>query len=458
MSKSLLIVDDEQNIRNFLKIAFEKNNCSVFTASTVDEALKVFDAHYLDLIITDYKLPHKDGLELIKKIKESKDEVDIIMMTAYGDVDIAVEAMKLGAKDFISKPFEFEDLLKKSNVIFSLIDIKNQRDLLLKKAKDNNKYHDIIANSSAMKEVFDLIQKVAPLNSTVMINGETGTGKELVAKAIHDNSLRKDENFIAINCTTLTESLLESELFGFEKGAFTDAKSMKKGLFELADKGTILFDEIGDMPVNLQAKLLRVLQDKKIRRIGGERDISVDVRIVTATNKNLKELVDLGQFRDDLYFRLNVFPIELPALKDRDYDVILLAEEFIRQYSKEFSKKTAKMSAEFKEALIHYHWPGNIRELKNMIERIVILSSGSELKISDLPQFLQNTSNKSTSDISFKNAKKESVARFEKDYIIQKLIQTNGNVKKAAELSQLDRTVLQRYLKKLDINPLQFKK
>jgi two-component system response regulator AtoC len=448
MSKSILIIDDELNIRTFVKMAYSKKNITTYAAATGAEAEKILREHHVDVVITDKKLPDVDGLDLISKIKSSLQQLPILMITAFGDIDVAVEAMKRGAYDFLPKPFSLENLDLKLQPVFEKIDLANERDALIaeKRAK---RFDRFVGDSPVMKAVFTLIEKVASTNSTVFITGETGTGKELVAKAIHNQSPRHSKPFIAINCTTLSETMLESELFGYEKGAFTDAKQQKKGLFETADQGTLFFDEIGDMPLNLQARLLRVLQDKKIRRLGGTEDFSVDVRILTATNRNLEALVATGEFREDLYFRLNVFPIHVPPLKDREDDILELAEQFLNDFSQEFGKKIEGFNGDVKRALLDHSWSGNVRELKNVIERIAILSNSSIVTFSELPDYLKRSESDMPMTIEpFKEKKQKVIDTFEITYIKQLLTEEFGNVSKAAERISMDRTAFQRLIRK----------
>ena len=398
-----------------------------------------------------------NGIELLKEVRKQIENPPLsVMMTAYSDVDSAVDAMKAGAKDFISKPFDMEDLIAITKPHFDYVDLLNERDVLKAQLKKKT-YLNIVGSSVPIKDVYQLISKVAKTNSTVLITGDTGTGKELVSRAIHAQSDRNQEPFIAINCTTISENILESELFGHEKGAFTDAKNTKKGLFEIADSGTILLDEIGDMPMQLQVKLLRVLQDKRFRRIGGHKDIQVDVRIISATHQNLEQKIADGSFREDLYFRLNVFPIHLPSLKERDDDVVLIAEAIIHELAEDFGREPKKISEEAKQAFLSYDWPGNIRELRNILERIMILEEDKTIKKSSLPHFFNTKSGLNISVETFKKSKEKAVSEFEINYLINLLKQYKGNVTQASEAAQIDRTVFQRYLKKYKIQSSTYK-
>lgn len=452
MAKSLLVIDDEQNIRTFIKMAYAKEGALVYVAASGAEARKVLRDHSVDVIISDKKLPDVDGLDLISEVRAENASVPILMITAHGDISVAVEAMKRGAFDFLPKPFSLEELAEKLAPVFKRIDLQNERDALIaeKRAKG---FAEFVGSSKAMAHVFDLIKHVADTTSTVIITGETGTGKELVARAVHDNSTRREKPFIAINCTTLSETMLESELFGYEKGAFTDAKEQKKGLFETADGGTLFFDEIGDMPLALQAKLLRVLQDKQIRRLGGTQDFPVNVRIVTATHRNLELMVREGGFREDLFFRLNVFPIALPPLRERGADIVELAEHFLAGFSVEFAKSLTRFSGEAKQALLASSWTGNVRELKNVVERIAILTRGEQVEAHDLPESLKRESASDAFAIEpFKEKKQAVIDSFETNYIIYVLKETQGNVSRAAELVSMDRTAFQRLIRKHEID------
>jgi DNA-binding NtrC family response regulator len=452
MAKSLLIIDDEANIRNFVKMAYAERGFIVYVAGNAVEARKILRDHLVDLVVTDKKLPDIDGHDLISELREKDSEIPILMITAHGDISVAVEAMKRGAYDFLTKPFSLDELEKKLEPVFHRIDLQNERDALIAEKRSKG-FSQFVGESKAMQQVFDLIKNVASTTSTVIVTGETGTGKELAARAIHDFSPRREKPFIAINCTTLSETMLESELFGYEKGAFTDAKEQKKGLFETADEGTLFFDEIGDMPLALQAKLLRVLQDKKIRRLGGTQDFPVNVRIVTATHRNLELMVKNGEFREDLFFRLNVFPIALPPLRERGADILDLAQHFLLDFSAEFGKSLKSFSADAKKLLLAYNWTGNVRELKNVVERIAILTKGSSVELHDLPDYLKRESEeKGFAFMPFKEKKQAMIDSFEISYIVSLLKETRGNVSRAAELVSIDRTALQRLIRKHQID------
>ncbi len=425
--ETILIVDDEKNYLVVLEAMLEGEGYEIVTADNAQDALKLVREADLDLIITDMKMPCMSGMELLEECKKIKEEIPVIMMTAFGTIEMAVEAMKKQAYDYITKPFKNEELkltVKKALEIHRLTR-ENRRlsDALLERYK----YGNIIGKSSAMLKIYDLVDKVAQSKASVLITGPSGTGKELIAKAIHYNSPRKDKPFITINCGALTETLLESELFGHEKGAFTGAVAMRKGRFELADGGTLFLDEVGEMPPPLQVKLLRVLQEMEFERVGGTRTIKVDVRVLSASNRNIKEDVTEGKFREDLYYRLNVMQIEVPSLKERIEDIPLLVEHFINKFKTE-PVKNIGLDPEVKKKFFNYSWPGNVRELENIIERALILSSCDIVTLQDLPEYL---------------AEKE-----EEEIDLNKLIPLNVTLPEAFE--QLEEKLIKRALKYSD--------
>ena len=385
--ETILIVDDEKNYLVVLEALLGPEGYETITADSGRNALRLIRGSDLDLVITDMKMPGMSGMELLEESKQTKPELPVIMMTAYGTIELAVEAMKKQAYDYITKPFQNEELkltIKKALENSWLIK-ENRR--LSEALSDRYRYGNIIGKSKPMLEIYDMIGKVAQSRASILITGPSGTGKELVAKAIHYDSPRKDRSFISINCGALTETLLESELFGHEKGAFTGAIAMKKGRFELADEGTLFLDEVGEMPPPLQVKLLRVLQEMEFERVGGTRTIKVDVRVLSASNRNIKEDVASGLFREDLFYRLNVMQIEMPSLKERIDDIPLLVDHFIEKFQSP-PKKKIKLAPEVKKALFNYSWPGNVRELENVIERAVVLNSGGVITLDDLPDEL----------------------------------------------------------------------
>jgi len=386
--ETILIVDDEKNYLVVLEALLGTEGYEIVTTDNAREAVRSIRESDLDLVITDMKMPGMSGMELLEECKKIRPELPVIMMTAYGTIEMAVEAMKKKAYDYITKPFNNEELkliIKKALENYRLTK-ENRR--LSEALSDRYKYGNIIGKSKPMLEIFDSISKLAKSNASVLITGPSGTGKELIAKAIHYNSPRKNQPFISINCGALTETLLESELFGHEKGAFTGAVAMKKGRFEVADAGTLFLDEVGDMPAPLQVKLLRVLQEMEFERVGGTRTIKVDVRVLSASNRNIKEDITNGTFREDLFYRLNVMNIEVPPLRERLDDIPPLVKHFIDNYRDEKEKKKLELSPEVWKVLYNHSWPGNIRELENVIERAVILCSGNIVRLEDLPEEL----------------------------------------------------------------------
>src|SRR4030043_164187 len=385
--ETILIVDDEKNYLIVLEALLGNEGYEIITADNAADALRLINESDLDLLITDMKMPGMNGMDLLTAAKKINSEMPVIIMTAYGTIGMAVEAMKKDAYDYITKPFQNENLkltIKKALENYRLV--KENR-LLNQALSDRYRFANIIGKSKPMLNIYDLIRKVSQSKASVLITGPSGTGKELIANAIHYNSQRKDRPFISINCGALTETLLESELFGHEKGAFTGAVAMKKGRFELADGGTLFLDEIGDMSPPLQVKLLRVLQEMEFERVGGTKTIKVDVRVLSASNRNLKEDVAEGVFREDLFYRLNVIHIEVPSLRERGEDIRLLVNHFIEKYGGDEGKKRIEISPEAWKFLYNYSWPGNIRELEHGIERSVVLNSGGVIGPEDLPDY-----------------------------------------------------------------------
>ncbi len=393
--ETILIVDDEKNYPLILGAVLEEEGFEILTANSGHEALEILESSDVDLVLTDMKMPSMDGIELLEKIKAMDPELPVIMMTAYGTVDKAVEAMQKGAYSYILKPFDNERLVIYVNKAIAMFRVVKENRQLRDAVKSRYSFGNIIGKSKVMQDVYETIRKVAPTPATVLIEGESGTGKELVAKSIHFNSPRRKKPFIAVSCSALAENLLESELFGHEKGAFTGAVAMKKGRFELADGGTLFLDEIGDLSPGLQVKLLRALQEKIFERVGGIKPLSVDIRVIAATNKNLKQETIAGRFREDLYYRLNVVHVVLPPLNQRKEDIHLLVSHFIKKYSEERKADTPVTGVDQEvERLFYDHgWPGNVRELENVVERAMILSPGENIKISDLPKNFRTSMN-----------------------------------------------------------------
>jgi two-component system, NtrC family, response regulator PilR len=437
--KSILVVDDEKSLRDFLTIMLENEGYEVQTASSGEKAVKLVQESAFDLVITDFRMKGANGIEVLEAVKVYNPAIPVLLMTAYASAETAVEAMKKGAYDYISKPFKVEDL---QLIIKNAIEKKTLTDenKYLKSAlNDKFGFENFIGQSSAMKNIFKLIEKVAASNATVLIGGESGTGKELVAKAIHFNGPRNNYPFISINCGAVPENLLESELFGHEKGAFTSADATKVGLMESASKGSFFLDEVGEAPLSIQVKLLRVLQEKEIMRVGGNKTISIDLRIIAASNLDLTKAVKNKTFREDLYYRLNVIPIELPPLRERKEDIPLLVDHFIKKYNEERQgdDKIQGMHPEALNLLENYSWPGNVRELENVIERAVVLETENLIQASSLPGGVSGDK-KSSSEVALPSSDQpvdleKTLDQIEKKMLLGALDQSNGIINKAAK-------------------------
>jgi DNA-binding NtrC family response regulator len=445
-SIKILVVDDEALVRDVIKKGLSQmGGFNVEVAQNGPEAIEKIEKDVFDLVLTDLKMPGMDGLELLKNIKGTRPEVMVILMTAYGSIETAVEAMRIGANDYITKPVDLNELLihiskaQKESIL-----LRENRLLRMEVAK-KFEFNNIIGKSKKMQEIFSLIEKVAPGSSTVMIYGGSGTGKELVAKAIHYNSPRADRPFLPFNCGAIPETLVESELFGHTKGAFTGAIQAKKGLFEEANGGTLFLDEISTILPSVQVKLLRVLQEKEVMKVGSTERIKTDVRMIAATNENLEENMKKGKFREDLFYRLHVFPIFLPDLKDRKEDIPLLAYHFLDLYSKEAKKEVNGISKEAMKLLLEYQWPGNVRELENAIERAVIMTDQDSLVPNDLPQDLTE----GFSEMIRRGVKdRKSLDDIKSEYIKEILKEVNGNKRIASEILKVNPRTLYRFEKK----------
>jgi two-component system NtrC family response regulator len=450
--ETVLIVDDEKNYPLILGAVLEEEGFEILTANSGKEALELLNSSEVDLVLTDMKMPGMDGMALLEKIKSKDADLPVIMMTAHGTVDKAVEAMQKGAYSYIQKPFDNERLILYVDKAASMQRVIKENRRLRDEFESQYRFGNIIGKSKVMQSVFDTIRKVAQSPATVLIEGESGTGKELVARSIHVNSTRREKPFIAVNCSALAENLLESELFGHEKGAFTGAVAMKKGRFEISDQGTLFLDEIGELPQNLQVKLLRVLQEKTFERVGGVKPISVDIRVIAATNKNLKEEMEAGRFREDLYYRLNVVHIVLPPLTQRQEDIRLLVDHFINKFSKERNSeiKISGVDQETERLFMEYSWPGNIRELENVIERAMIMCSGSMITPDDLPVDFTNSLNEPRylSNIPRDAKLFETLETIEKQMIKRALTLTDNVQANAADLLGIGKSGLNKKLKK----------
>ncbi len=446
------MIDDEKLIRWSFEKQFSTKGYKVFTAETGEEGIQIFETHYPDIVFIDNKLPGMGGLEVISKIKSIDEDVAIIFMTAYGSIDTAVKAMKLGAIEYINKPFSFEEIDIIIENIKNNKNIINEIQLLKRQQKEKVTFDHIIGESNALKHIVQVSKRIARSETTtILLLGESGTGKDLFALAIHNESTRSNRPFVTINCSTFPETLLESEIFGHEKGAFTDANKLKKGLFEIAEGGTVFLDEIGEINLTTQVKLLSVLENRIIRRLGGTVDIPVDIRIISATNKDLKKSIEQKTFREDLYYRLKVFQIDLPPLRERREDVPQLAQHYINQFNVQFKKNVKNIHPDAEKLLVHYEWPGNIRELRNVIERAILLESSSSIQVENLPAEINITAaveNRALNPYQFIFPDSGiSLDELEKQIIKQALVKADNNQSKASRLLGISRDTL-RYKKK----------
>ncbi|MBT3177280.1 MAG: sigma-54-dependent Fis family transcriptional regulator [Desulfobacula sp.] len=454
--ENILIVDDEKNYPTIIGEILQEEGYTSLTASSGMEALDILNNDLIDLVLTDVKMPGMSGIQLLEKIKEINPDIPVIIMTAYGSVEKAVDAMHKGAYTFILKPFENQALIAHIAKAISVYRIVQENNILRDAIQSRYKFDNIIGKSKPMQEIYELIKKVAPSNASVLIEGESGTGKELVAKSIHYNSLRRNKPLIAVNCSAFAETLLESELFGHEKGAFTGASALKKGRFEMSDKGSLFLDEVGELPISLQVKLLRVIQERTIERVGGTISIPVDFRLIAATNKNLENEVKEGRFREDLYYRLNVVKAVIPPLRDRSEDIPLLIRHFIDKYTKGnlSSGNVSEIHPEAVKILCDYQWKGNVRELENIIERCVILCNSDIITPSDFPlQVRQNMSiTIELEGIPESAGLSETLAAVEKR-MIQRAMKLSGDVQtKAAQLLGIGKSGLNQKLKKFNLD------
>jgi len=441
---NILVVDDEEPFRRLLKNELTRKGYSVSVAADGGEAQRLLSGHAFDAVLLDVVMPGMDGLSLMKTLREDPSAPPIIVLTGKATVETAVEAMKNGAYDYLTKPYKLDELVIVVDRAceYGRLSIKSklfEQELVRKESP-----FEFIGTSRQLKDILALIRKVAPTDSPVFIQGESGTGKELVANTVWHYSTRKETPFIALNCASLSENLIESEIFGHEKGAFTSAHQLKHGLVEVADKGTLFLDEIGEMPIGLQAKLLRFLDSGEFRRVGGNKALRVNVRLITATNKDLPEMIKAGTFREDLFYRLNVITVTIPPLRERKEDIPELARYFLQKYSRKLSKAVKAFTAEALELLAGYHWPGNVRELENVIERAVILCEADSIGAEDL----SIPSAAAVSEL----GTNPSLEEIEKNYILRVLKESNGNQSKASQLLGIDRKTLYLKLKKYGIS------
>ncbi|MBW2598683.1 MAG: sigma-54-dependent Fis family transcriptional regulator [Deltaproteobacteria bacterium] len=453
MNETILVVDDEESICLSLKGILSDEGYEVLTAQSGEECLDIIEEELPSLVLLDIWLPGIDGVETLKRIKSRYPQIQVIMISGHGTVESAVVTTKLGAFDFIEKPLSLDKIVLVVDHALDIIRLEEENKLL-----KNGQEHEIDGKSKIIVELKEMIQIISPTNAWILIMGENGTGKELVARSIHRQSSRSDKSFIEVNCAAIPEELIESELFGHEKGAFTGATEKKRGKFDLANKGTIFLDEVADMSLKAQAKILRILQEKKFERVGGTKIINTDVRVLAATNKDLEYEMEEGRFRQDLYYRLNVIPIQIPPLRDRIEDVPLLADHFIREFSLKESKKEKHIADDALAVLMEHTWPGNVRELKNIMERLVITSPSDIITADDIPP-LSKENHKSrdsgfSEDVySFKGAREI----FEKDYLAKRLVENDWNVKKTAKSIGLERSNLHKKIKAYGLNEMKEK-
>ena len=444
----ILVVDDEKDIREALDGVLGDEGYAVVQAESGEEALKVVSENPPDLVLLDIWMPGIDGVETLKEIKAVSPHIPVIMISGHGNIETAVKTTKLGAYDFIEKPLSLE------KVVITVEHALMQKRLMEENLALRDKAigdHLIIGESAVIMKLKEDIEKAAPANSWALITGENGTGKELVARNIHAYSARSLRSFVAVNCAAIPEELIESELFGHEKGAFTGAVAKKKGKFDMADGGTLFLDEIGDMSMRTQAKVLRILQEQTFERVGGNESITVDVRVIAATNKNITEEIKTGRFREDLYYRLNVIPFHVPPLRERKGDVEIFVEHFISLFAAETGVEPPGVTREAMASLASYRWPGNVRELRNLMERLVIMGGPGDIEASHLPPYIGGGETKIEAPVEIRGSLKEARSDFERDYIIKKLAEFDGNVAKTAEAIGVERSHLYRKVKSYGI-------
>jgi DNA-binding NtrC family response regulator len=456
----LLIVDDEPDMLPLLKRTISAEvHWEILTALSAREALETLARKSVDLLLLDIKMPEMDGMELLALLKESPEPPTVIMMTAYGVIDLAVEAIRKGAYDFITKPLEDTRLLLTLQKAMEYHRLLHENRDLQRRVREKEPFKDMVGVSPAIRNLFETIRTVAGTDVTVLITGESGTGKELVARAIHRQSARAEKNFVPVNCPALPEHILETELFGYVKGAFTDAKQDKEGLFQEAEGGTLFLDEIGDLPINLQTKLLRVLQEREIKPLGSPKHLKVDVRVLASTNRDLKEKMAKGEFREDLFYRLNVIALHLPALRERPEDIPLLTAHFLEKYAGEYHKPGLQLRADLAEELSRLQWPGNVRELENTIRRAVILCRGPVITPSCLGTEIEEkcTVPPALHDLPYREAKQKIMNAFNRDYLSALLTRHQGNVTHAAGQCGLERQAFQQLLRKYGLKSEDFR-
>ena len=448
MKRSILIVDDEESIRFSLKGGLEDEGYHALLAANGEEAVQVIEHNEIDLILLDIWMPGKDGLQILEELNKNGFRIPVIIMTGHGSIDTAIRATRLGALDFIEKPLDLNKIIITINNTLHLRALEEENALLRKKAEKDD---EIVGNSPVVRKLKEQIDRAAPSDAWVLILGENGTGKELVARRLHKKSLRSKQPFVEVNCAAIPQELIESELFGHEKGAFTGATERRRGKFDLANNGTLFLDEIGDMSLPTQAKILRILQEQRFERVGGSQTIQVDVRVLTATNKDLEKEIEEGRFRQDLYYRLNVIPIYVPGLADRKDDIPELVEHFLKMYASLKGGKKKAMTEGAVKKLMQHDWPGNVRELKNIVERLVIMTPGDTITVDDIIP-LSSRSSAETDKLIDIPLLKDARAQFEKMFIENKLKECGHNISRTADLIGVERSNLHRKIKGLGID------
>jgi two-component system response regulator AtoC len=453
--RRVLVVDDEENIRLVLRTLLKKHGYDVEVADGGEAALERIDTFGPDVILTDVRMPKMGGLDLLATLKAKQCAATVIVMSAYGNIDLALEAMKAGAYDYVSKPFKPDEIVLALRKAEERESLRRENRALREQIRQDNEFESILAKSPQMVEIFRTIQKIADFKTTVLVSGESGVGKELVARAIHARSTRKGAPFVAINCGAIPENLLESELFGHKRGAFTDATSDRRGLFEEAHGGTLLLDEIGELPLNLQVKLLRVLQEESIRKLGDTKDVKVDVRIITATHRDLAAEAKAGRFREDLFYRINVLPIAIPPLRQRREDIHLLLDHFVARNNARLGTHIRGLAPDARKLLMDYSWPGNVRELENTIERAMVLADAEILQATDLPERIREALDPVQMQLaSGELSIKKTVAAIEETLIRRALTKTKGNRTRAAEVLEISHRALLYKIKDYRISDL----
>jgi two-component system response regulator AtoC len=449
------VVDDEENLRLVLRTLLRRNGYEVETASSGDEALALVDTFGPDVILTDVRMPRMGGLDLLATLKAKGNDATVIVMSAYGNMELAIEAMKAGAYDYVQKPFKPDEIVLALRKAEERELLRRENRALREEIRKEHKFEDILAKSQSMQDIFRTIAKISEFKTTVLVSGESGTGKELVARAVHRRGSRRGAPFVAVNCGAIPENLLESELFGHKKGAFTDAYSDRKGLFEEATTGTLFLDEIGELPLGLQVKLLRVLEDEKIRRVGESRDIKVDVRIIAATHRDLQTETKAGRFREDLYYRLNVLPIHVPPLRDRRDDIPLLIDHFITRNNARLGTSIRGLDNECRRLLYEYSWPGNVRELENTIERAMVLAEGDQLVATDLAERIREARDPVQLQLQSGELSVKKTMRIIEEILIRRALQkTKGNRTRAAEILEISHRALLYKIKDYQVTDL----